>query len=75
MIFFSDEFIEVCLEICHVIWENNKSKIKATHYASYMPPCVSIPDPQIASRMPRDIVSPDQWRQLVEYWGVPDVVV
>ncbi|KAI8534133.1 hypothetical protein RHMOL_Rhmol10G0065000 [Rhododendron molle] len=59
------------MDSCRRIYKDNKAKIKADHYTSYMFPDA---DPNIALRVP-DFVDPDQWKELVEYWQIEEVVL
>ncbi|KAG5561987.1 hypothetical protein RHGRI_004877 [Rhododendron griersonianum] len=67
--FYPDEYESVCMDSCRIIYKDNKAKIKADHYTSYM---FSDADPNIALRVP-DFVDPDQWKELVEYWQIEEV--
>ncbi|KAF7142596.1 hypothetical protein RHSIM_Rhsim05G0112900 [Rhododendron simsii] len=69
--FCPDEYESVCMDSCRRIYKDNKAKIKAEHYTSYMFPDA---DPNIASRVP-DFVDPDQWKELVEYWQIEEVAL
>ncbi|XP_058189101.1 uncharacterized protein LOC131306710 isoform X2 [Rhododendron vialii] len=67
--FCPEEYESVCMDSCRRIYKDNKAKIKAEHYTSYMFPDA---DPNIALRVP-DFVDPDQWKELVEYWQIEEV--
>lgn len=66
-----EEYKSICLDNCRLIWKGNKSRIKADYYTPYMVPH---PDPNIYTRGPA-FVCPSQWRELVDYWRIPEVEV